>query len=74
MAGLQGKINFSFVKGIQHTLKKKINLYISNQTLPNFNPIFATILVYGLEQVVYIASFNHQMKTVTFTYFTGLNQ
>lgn len=39
--------------------EKKLELYISNQTLANFNPVFAAGLMYGLEQGVYTASFDH---------------
>lgn len=45
------KIKLSFVKGIWCVFK--------NHTLLNDNHIYAMILVYGLEEVVYIASFNH---------------
>lgn len=58
MAGLDRKKKF-FLCQRHLVCPKKLKLHISNQTLPNFIPIFATISVFSLEQVVYFALFNH---------------
>lgn len=67
MRGLKEKTEFSFVKGI-HCVLKKTELCISNQTLSNFNPIFAAGLVYGLEQVASIASLKHLEQEASVVY------